>query len=202
MVAAPAADRLAAPTMRLMLPLVCVVLALGLCRRGGGARSVPGQRAAGGCQRGGRTSRRDRRLRSRAGAGRRPSGGGSAGPAAGGADAAQRALLSFGGNTGADGVALIEARFDAARGARIPGRDGTSPRCPTRARPCCCGCWPSATGRRPGLAPTSRRIWRSRCSRPPAHRGLPLLLPVLDLTERSRVAGERRSRGPGPAWPG
>ena len=185
MVAAPAAARLT-PTMRLMLPLVCVALALGLCRAAWALdlyqARVPLADASEASRKAAVTEAFGRVLGQVAGR----QAVAALAQQAGGADAAQRALLSFGGNTGADGVALLEARFDARavreflarrRIAALPDarptlllwllaqRDGV----PT---------WAGAD------EPQDLAVALQQAA---GARGLPLLLPVLDLTERSQL---------------
>ncbi|WP_448505694.1 DUF2066 domain-containing protein [Immundisolibacter sp.] len=185
MVAAPAAVRLT-PTMRLMLPLVCVALTLGLCRAAFALdlyqARVPLADASEASRRTAVTEAFGRVLAQVAGR----QAAAVLAQQAGGADAAQRSLLSFGGNTGADGVALLEARFDARavreflaqrRVAALPDarptlllwlladRDGAP-------------AWVGADDP-PDLAVALQQAAGAR--------GLPLLLPALDLTERSQL---------------
>lgn len=184
MVAVPLANRLAAPTMRLLLPLVCVVLALGLCRAASALdlyqASAPLADASEAARTGAVTTAFGRVLGQVAG---RPAVANLAQQPAG-REAAQRALLDFGSKTGADGEPLIEARFDQ----RAVREFLAAQRVPT------------LPDQRPTLllwllaGPDGAAAWvgadepaelASMLARAATDRGLPLLLPVLDLAERA-----------------
>jgi len=185
MVAAPAAARLT-PTMRLMLPLVCVALALGLCRAAWALdlyqASVPLADAGEASRKAAVTEAFGRVLGQVAGR----QAVATLAQQAGGADAAQRALLSFGGNTGADGMALLEARFDAQAVREFLARRHVAAL--PDARPTLL-LWLLAE--RDGAAawagadePQDLALALQQAA---GARGLPLLLPVLDLAERGRL---------------
>lgn len=183
MVAVPAAARLT-PTMRLLLPLVCVALTLGLCRAASALdlyqASAPLADASEASRKTAVTDAFGRVLAQVAGRqaaavlAQRP----------GGPQAAQRALLSFGGHTGDDGAATLEARFDPRAVREFLARQhvATLP----DVRPTLL-LWLLAEGdgapvwagvdEPPELATTLQQAAGAR--------GLPLLLPVLDLTERA-----------------
>ncbi len=184
MVAVPLANRLAAPAMRLPLPLVCIVLALGLCRAAAALdlyqASAPLEDASEAARSSAVTIAFGRVLAQVAG--RQAVAALAQQPA--GREAAQRALLGFGSRSGDDGAVLIEARFEpravrkflaARRIAALPDERPTlllwllaeNDGAPA---------WVSAD-EPPDLA--------AALAQAAATRGLPLLLPVLDLTERT-----------------
>ncbi len=184
MVAVPLANRLAAPSMRLPLPLVCIVLALGLCRPAAALDLYQASASLADASDAARTSAVTTafgRVLAQV-TGRQAVAALAQQPA--GREAAQRALLGFGSKTGTDGEPLIEARFDqhavreflaARRIAALPDER------PTLLLWLLAGAdtgpaWVGAD-EPPELA--------SMLAQAAADRGLPLLLPVLDLGERA-----------------
>lgn len=183
MVAAPAAARLT-PTMRLLLPLVCVALTLGLCRAASALdlyqASAPLADASEASRKTAVTDAFGRVLAQVAGRqavavlAQRP----------GGPEAAQRALLGFGGHTGDDGAATLEARFDPRAVREFLARQHVATLPDVRptlllwllAERDGAPVWVGAD-EPPDLATTLQQAAGAR--------GLPLLLPVLDLTERA-----------------
>jgi hypothetical protein len=172
--------------MRLMLPLVCVALALGLCRAAFALdlyqARVPLADASEASRKTAVTEAFGRVLAQVAGR----QAAAVLAQQAGGADAAQRALLSFGGNTGADGVALLEARFDAraVREFLAQRRIAALP----DARPTLL-LWLLADrdGAPAWVGADEPQDLAVALQQAAGARGLPLLLPVLDLTERSQL---------------
>lgn len=172
--------------MRLLLPLICVVLALGLCRAAAALdlyqASAPLEDASEAARTTAVTTAFGRVLAQVAG--RQAVAVLAQQPA--GRDAAQRALLGFGGRTGDDGAAQIEARFEprAVREFLAARHIAALP----DARPTlllwllaehdAAPAWVGAD-EPPELA--------TALTQAAAARGLPLLLPVLDLTERANL---------------
>lgn len=184
MVAVPPAYRLAAPTMRLPLPLVCVVLALGLCRPAAALdlyqASAPLADAGDAARSSAVTTAFGRVLGQVAG---RPAAAALAQQPAGRA-AAQRALLGFGSKTGRDGEPLIEARFDqrAVREFLAAQHVATLP----DQRPTLLLWLLAGTDAGPTWVGADEPLeLASMLAQAAADRGLPLLLPVLDLGERA-----------------
>lgn len=185
MVAAPAAARLT-PTMRLMLPLVCVALALGLCRAAWAldiyqasaplADASEASRKAAVTEAFGRVLGQVAGRQAVAALAQRP----------GGREAAQRALLGFGGHTGDDGMATLEARFDPRAVREFLARQhvATLP----DARPTLLLWLLAERDGAPAWVGTDEPQDLALALQQAADaRGLPLLLPVLDLTERSQL---------------
>lgn len=183
MVAAPAAARLT-PTMRLLLPLVCVAFTLGLCRA---APALDLYQASAPLADGSEATRKTAvtdafgRVLAQV-AGRQEAA--SLAQRAGGPEAAQRALLSFGSHTDDDGATALEARFDPRAVREFLARQHVATLPDSRltlllwllAERDGAPAWVGADDP-PDLAATLLQAAGAR--------GLPLLLPVLDLTERA-----------------
>lgn len=185
MVAAPAAARLT-PTMRLLLPLVCVALTLGLCRAAPALdlyqATAPLADASEASRNAAVTDAFGRVLAQVAG--RQEAA--ALAKRAGGPETAQRALLGFSNHTDESGATALNARFDpqAVRAFLARQRVATLP----EARPTLllwllaerdeAPTWVGAD-EPPDLATTLQQVAGAL--------GLPLLLPVLDLAERAAL---------------